>query len=416
MIPLVNLKRQHEQLRAELQLVWDSVIGAGDFILGQELQRFEEEFAAYIGVKHCIGVASGLDALTLILRGLQIGRGDEVVVPANTFIATALAVHHAGATPVLVDHDPRTYQIDSRKLASAISPRTRAVIPVHLYGQPANMEAVRIIAEEHGLIVIEDAAQAHGARYRHSPGNRAGGSANGSRSSAVQQSSRAETVRADGPRCGAIGRAAAFSFYPGKNLGALGDGGAVTTDDDELAEWIRAARNCGSKIKYHHDIRGFNSRLDTLQAAVLRVKLRYLETWNDRRRMNAALYARLLADAPVVLPDPGDGDHVFHLFVIRTPNRDVLLSHLSSRGIGAGIHYPVPIHRQVALGRACRVPHPMHHAETMCHELLSLPICPFITEEEIGSIAAEVIRAHHDIAPRTELHQPASHDRSAIAR
>jgi len=351
-IPLVNLQRQHHELRDELRAAMDDVITRGDFILGEAVTRFEHEFAAYCGAKHCVGVASGLDGLTLALRGIGIGSGDEVITAANSFVATALAIRQVGATPVLVDHDPETYTIDPNCVAEAITHRTRAVIPVHLYGQAAEMEAITAIANKHGLVVIEDAAQAHGATYR-------------------------------GQRCGSLGRAAAFSFYPGKNLGALGDGGAITTDDDELAEWARAARNYGSKVKYRHVIEGVNSRLDTLQAAVLSVKLRHLDEWNGERRRLAGMYQNLLADADVVLPTVGAGrEHVYHQFVVRCRRRDDVLAALQNRGVGAGIHYPIPIHRQPAMRSGCQVPFMPRNTERFCEELLSLPICPYLSDVE----------------------------------
>lgn len=357
LIPLVNLQRAHEQLRDELQEAIAGVIRRGDFVLGSEVTAFEEAFARYCGVKHCIGVGSGLDALTLTLKGLDIGRGDEVLTVANTFVATALAIRHAGATPVLVDHDPDTYTLDPRRLPSAITSRTRAIVPVHLYGQPADMDAIQVIADEHGLVVVEDAAQAHGARYK-------------------------------GRRCGSLGQAAAFSFYPGKNLGAMGDAGAIVTNDDELAQWLRAARNYGSTVKYHHPICGFNSRLDSLQAAVLRVKLRYLDEWNDTRRRLADRYRQLLISAGVVLPVARDDvEHVYHLFVVRSSNRDALLEHLQAQGIGAGVHYPLPIHRQVSFGRGCIIPRPLVHTSKSCDEILSLPICPYLSEAEVETVA-----------------------------
>ncbi len=359
-IPLVNLQRQHEELGDELRDAIDRVIERGDFILGSEVESFEEEFAAYCEVKHCVAVASGLDALTLTMKGLGIGPGDEVITAGNTFVATALAIKQAGAIPVLVDHDPDTYNLDPRRLPAAITSRTKAIVPVHLYGQPADMDAIRMIADEHGLFVIEDACQAHGARYK-------------------------------GRRCGSLGSAAAFSFYPGKNLGAMGDGGAVVTDDDELAEWLRAARNYGSTVKNRHTIRGVNSRLDTMQAAVLRVKLRYLDAWNATRRWLAAQYGELLAESEVILPgEREDVEHVYHLFVIRTRHRDALLTQLHERGIGAGIHYPTPIHRQVAFGRGCITQDPLANTDTFCDELLSLPMCPFLTLDNVETAAGEV--------------------------
>jgi dTDP-4-amino-4,6-dideoxygalactose transaminase len=364
-IPLVNLPRQHQQLGEELRAAIDRVLERNDFILGSEVEAFESEFAAYCGVKHCIGVANGLDALTLALRACGVQPGDEVITAANTFIATALAIQQAGAIPVLVDHDPDTYNLDPRKLSAAITPRTRAIIPVHLYGQPAEMDLIRTIASEHDLSVIEDACQAHGARYH-------------------------------GRRCGSLGRAAAFSFYPAKNLGALGDGGAVCTNDDELAEWVRTARNYGSRVKYHHTARGWNSRLDTLQAAALRVKLRYLDAWNERRRRLARMYRDILSHFEVALPEViEDVEHVFHLFVIRSTKRDELMAHLKMQGVFTQIHYPIPIHRQPAFARGCLTPASLAHTESAVNEILSLPLCPFTKETEVEYVATQIRRFAH---------------------
>ena len=359
-IPLVNLRRQHEALRDEIEAAVRRVIEGGDFILGKEVAAFETEFAAYCGAKHCVGVGSGLDALVLTLKGRGIGPGDEVITVANTFVATALAILHVGATPVLVDHERDSYNMDPAVLREAVTPRTKAILPVHLYGQPADMDELNAVAAELGVAVIEDACQAHGATYK-------------------------------GRRCGSLGRAAAFSFYPGKNLGALGDAGAVVTDDDELAEWLRSARNYGSKIKYHHNIQGFNSRLDSIQAAVLRVKLRYLDQWNATRRRLAALYRARLAEVDVGLPiELPDREHAYHLFVVRTCERDALLAHLKSNGIEAGIHYPTPIHRQPAVRDECIVHGRLDETELSCAELVSLPICPAIEEDEIVGICGLV--------------------------
>jgi len=359
-IPLVNLKVQHERLRSEISAAIDGVIDRGDFILGSEVTAFEEAFAEYCGAKHCIGVGSGLDAVTLALKGVGVGFGDEVITAGNTFIATALAIHHAGAVPVLVDHDPQTYNLDPGRLSAAVTPRTKAIIPVHLYGQPADMDAIQSVADEHGLAVVEDAAQAHGARYK-------------------------------GRRCGSMGRAAAFSFYPGKNLGAMGDAGAVVTNDDDINQWLRSMRNYGSHVKYHHSVRGFNSRLDSFQAAVLRIKLRYLDDWNASRRRLAGRYLELLEASGVVLPaECEDVEHVYHLFVIRCSGRDALLARLNGQGIGAGIHYPLPMHRQPAFHRACLVPQPMKHTDEFCDEILSLPMCPYLTETDLETVAGEV--------------------------
>ncbi|MEE9294172.1 MAG: DegT/DnrJ/EryC1/StrS family aminotransferase [Phycisphaerae bacterium] len=387
-IPLVNLERQHQELHDEIKDVIEAVIRRSDFILGREVEAFEQEFARYCQAEHCIGVGSGLDALTLILKGLGIGRGDEVITAANTFIATALAIHRAGAVPVLIDHHPETYNVDPQRLAAAITPRSKAILPVHLYGQPADMDPLRTVADEHGLYLIEDACQAHGARYK-------------------------------GRRCGSIGHAAAFSFYPGKNLGAMGDAGAVVTNDDELARWIRTARNYGSSSKNHHDIRGWNTRLDNIQAAVLRVKLHHLDQWNARRRALADRYRALLAPsfttATVTDPTPPfvpsslrpsvpssglilpqqrpDAEHVYHLFVVRTARRDELLKHLNAAGIGAAVHYPVPIHRQPAFTGRCVVPSPLTYAEQCSDTILSLPMCPYTTLEDVRIVADAINQA-----------------------
>ncbi len=362
-IPLVNLQTQHEEMYDEMRSVVQGVMDKGQFVLGPEVDAFEEEFAAYCEVKHCIGVGSGLDAVTLALKGLGLGPDDEVITTSNTFIATALAIKHAGATPVFVDHDPSTYTLDPKRLSAAITSRTKAIVPVHLYGHPADMDAIRVIADEHGLLVIEDAAQAHGARYK-------------------------------GRRCGSFGAAAAFSFYPGKNLGAMGDGGAVVTNDDDLAQWLRAARNYGSTVRYRHSIQGFNSRLDSIQAAVLRVKLRHLDEWNATRRWLASQYCELLDGSGVILPsERGDVEHVYHLFVLRCERRDEVLNYLRERGIGAAIHYPIPIHRQVAFGRGCLVPHHLDNTESIADQLLSIPICPFLTLDDVETVAHELYAA-----------------------
>jgi dTDP-4-amino-4,6-dideoxygalactose transaminase len=359
-IPLVNLKRLHDGLYSEIRTAINKVLAQGDFVMGSDLAAFEEEFAAYCEAKYCVGVGSGLDALFLAMKGLGIGPGDEVITTANTFVATALAVHHTGATPVLVDHDPETYNLDPRRLAAAITSRTRAILPVHLYGQPAEMDLIRTIADEHGLMIIEDAAQAHGARYK-------------------------------GRRCGSMGRAGCFSFYPGKNLGAMGDGGAVVTNDAELATWLRAARNYGSTVKYYHNMPGYNCRLDSIQAAVLRVKLRYLDEWNATRRRLASAYRERLAEASVTLPvEASHVDHIYHLFVVRCNRRDEVLKHLNAKGIGAGIHYPVPIHRQAGMSTRCIVPRPLMYTDQYCDQLLSLPMCPCLTEEDLDTVVREV--------------------------
>jgi dTDP-4-amino-4,6-dideoxygalactose transaminase len=359
-IPLVELAGQYRMLRDEILPAMDGVMSQAQFILGEDLTRFEEEFAAFCGARYCVGVASGLDALQLALRAVGVGPGDEVITAANTFIASALAVTHTGATPVLADVRADDFNLDPEAVERAITPRTRAILPVHLYGQPARMDEITYIARRHGLKVVEDACQAHGARY-------------------------------GGGRAGALGDAGCFSFYPGKNLGAYGDGGAVVTDDPQVAERLRLDRNYGSRVKYVHDSAGFNSRLDTLQAAVLRIKLRRLDGWNARRRELAALYRELLADADVLLPAEMRGlEHVYHLFVIRHPERDRLIADLHARGIGAGVHYPVPIHEQAPYANVRTVPDGAPVSTMLSREILSLPLYPEMTDEQVAEVAGAV--------------------------
>jgi len=320
----------------------------------------------------------------LTLKELGIGPGDEVITVANTFIATVLAVQHVGATPVVVDCDPNTLNIDVACIRPAITTDTKAIIPVHLYGQPADMGAIRALADGHGIAVIEDACQAHGARYH-------------------------------GRRCGSLGLAAAFSFYPGKNLGALGDAGAIVTNDDDLAERLRAARNYGSKVKYLHPTRGFNTRLDSIQASVLRIKLRRLDEWNDRRRELAARYRRCLASVALTLPNEDPNvEHVYHQFVVRCARRDDVLQQLRDDGIEAGIHYPVPIHRQEAFTGLGRAIGSLQGSEDACDEVLSLPICPFTTDVEVDTVA-EAIESILDEGFRAPVPAPAQHERLVSA-
>ncbi|WP_227243192.1 DegT/DnrJ/EryC1/StrS family aminotransferase [Paraburkholderia caribensis] len=354
----LNLHRVNASYEAEVRAAIDRVLSSGYYILGEEVHGFEREFADYCGVKHCVGVANGLDALHLILRAYDIGVGDEVIVPANTFIATWLAVSMVGAQIVPVEPDGATWNIDPARIEDAITPRTRAIIPVHLYGNPAAMDAITDIARRHRVRVIEDAAQAHGAMYR-------------------------------GRRAGSLGDAAGFSFYPGKNLGALGDGGAITTNDDELADTLRKLRNYGSSVKYQHDIAGVNSRLDEIQAAILRLKLKHLDVENARRSAAANVYRELLDKAPVEMICPTDGaQSVWHLFVIRTPARDALRQYLTDRGIGTQIHYPIPCHRQAA--------YVDHHwpdlpvTERLQEEILSLPMSPYLTPDDVAYAAGHV--------------------------
>jgi dTDP-4-amino-4,6-dideoxygalactose transaminase len=348
-ILFLDLQAAYLELQEELDAACRRVMSSGWYILGQEVEAFESEFASYCGVRHCIGVSNGLDALELILRGYGIGAGDEVIVPANTFIATWLAVSRAGAVPVPVEPNELTHTIEVDQVEKAISSRTRAVMPVHLYGQPADMQPICDVARRHGLKVIEDAAQAHGVRYR-------------------------------GQRAGGLGDAAGFSFYPGKNLGALGDGGAVVTNDNELAAQIRLLRNYGSRVKYYNEVKGCNARLDALQAAVLRVKLGRLDEWNLRRRRVAEGYLKVLSRMPqLVLPQvPDHVEPAWHLFVVRHPRRDELQRHLSGAGIETLIHYPVPPHLSPAYSDLSYVRGDYPRTERIADTLLSLPIGPHL--------------------------------------
>lgn len=354
MIPFLNLASMHAELSEDLEAAFKRVLNSGIFITGDELACFERDFAGYCKAKYCIGVGNGLDALHLILRGYGIGTGDEVIVPAHTFIATWLAVSQAGATPVPVDVDIQSGNIDPSLIEAAITGKTRAIIPVHLYGQPADMGAIRDIADARGIKVIEDAAQAHGACYQNH-------------------------------MVGSLGDAAGFSFYPGKNLGALGDGGAVVTSDPLLASEIYRLRNYGSEAKYHHPVQGWNSRLDELQAAFLNVKLGRLDGWNKARHLAAMAYLSGLADLPgMTLPTvPSRADAVWHLFVIRTPLRDALQSHLKACGIGSLIHYPVPPHLQGAYSGMGLKNGSFPIAERWSAEALSLPLWPGVPCEPV---------------------------------
>jgi dTDP-4-amino-4,6-dideoxygalactose transaminase len=364
-VPFLDLKAPYAELKDELDAAFRRTMESGWFIMGGELEAFESEFAARCGARHCVGVANGLDALHLILRASDIGAGDEVIVPSNTYVATWLAVSYAGATPVAVEPDDRTYNLDAARLEEAITPRTKAIMPVHLYGQPADMDAIKEVAAPYGLKVIEDGAQAHGARYKHRP-------------------------------AGSLGDAAGFSFYPGKNLGAMGDGGAVTTDDDALADRLRVLRNYGSRVKYYNEEKGFNSRLDELQAALLRVKLTRLAEWNERRKQVAARYLEALEGvADLGLPFvPPYADPVWHLFVVRHPRRDELQRHLAARGVGTLIHYPLPPHLQKAYAELGLPPGTYPLAERQAGEVLSLPMGPHITDEEVDYVVAQICAFH----------------------
>lgn len=359
-VSFLNLGRLNAEIRPALDAAYRRVMDSGWYIGGPEVEAFESEFARYCGVAHCVGVGNGLDALTLLLRAYGVGAGDEVLVPSNTFIATWLAVSQCGATPVPVEPLADTHNMDPAQVEAALTPRTRAIMPVHLYGQAADMDPLMEIAKRRGLVVIEDAAQAQGAEYK-------------------------------GRRAGALGHAAGTSFYPGKNLGAFGDAGAVLTDDAAIADKVRTLRNYGSKVKYEHLESGYNSRLDELQAALLREKLKVLDDWNVRRRAVAKQYDEGLRGLPLQLPVvPAWALPVWHLYVVATPRREELRRHLEQRGIGTVIHYPKPPHLQdcYASYRDRKLP----LAERLAGEVLSLPMSPDMTDAEI----AEVIGAVRD--------------------
>ena len=363
MIPFLDLLAIQRSQRADLLAAFERVLDSGWYILGEEVQKFEREYAAYCGAAHCVGVGNGLDALSLVLRSWDIGPGDEVIVPSNTYIASWLAVTHTGATPVPVEPDPATFNIDPQRIAEAITPRTRAIMPVHLYGQPADMDSILALARANGLRVVEDAAQAHGARYQ-------------------------------GRRLGAHGDAVAWSFYPSKNLGAVGDGGAVTTDDEKTATRLRELRNYGSRYKYHNEVIGYNSRLDELQAALLRVKLPLLDPSNIRRAQVAQQYLAGLAGLDLKLPTvPAFATPAWHVFVVRHARRDRLAKLLDEAGVGTVIHYPVAPHLQLAyahlgLGRGA-----FPIAEAIHAQVLSLPMGPTQSTERTARVIDAVGQA-----------------------
>lgn len=364
MIPFLDLKSINAQYQAELIDATARVINSGWYIQGEEVHLFEREFAAYCGVSHCIGVANGLDALTLTFRAWkELGRlqeGDEVIVPANTYIASILAITENRLTPVLVEPDPDTYNVCPHNVRAVITERTRAILPVHLYGQLADMPAIMAIAQEHGLLVLEDSAQAHGAAIA-------------------------------GKRAGSWGHASGFSFYPGKNLGALGDAGAITTNDDELAHTLRALANYGSHKKYENLYQGVNSRLDEIQAALLRVKLRYLDKDTRRRQEIAKTYNESIIQSTLRLPlIVSPEGHVFHLFVIRAERRDDLQRFLHEQGVSTMIHYPIPPHQQQAYKQWHAASYPL--TEQIHRQVLSLPISPVMTDEHVQEVVAAVGR------------------------
>jgi dTDP-4-amino-4,6-dideoxygalactose transaminase len=360
-VPFVDLNAQYRSIRDEVNSAMLDVVDSSQFILGEQVRRFEEEFAAYCGVQYAIGVDSGTSALELALRALDVGPDDEVITAANTFIATVLAIWATGARPVLADVDPETYNISLTGIEQAITSRTRAILPVHLYGQPADMDPIVELAQQHGLAVVEDACQAHGARYK-------------------------------GRAAGSLGDAAAFSFYPAKNLGCYGDGGIVVTNSSQIAESVRMFRDYGQREKYVHLLKGYNHRLDTLQAAVLRVKLPHLDEWNAARRSHARQYDQLLAGNGLILPSVADyAEHVYHLYVVRTEKRDALRAHLQAQGISTGIHYPVPVHMQEAfkdLGyRAGDFP----VTEECAAQVLSMPMYAELEPVQVSEIAESIL-------------------------
>jgi dTDP-4-amino-4,6-dideoxygalactose transaminase len=362
-VPFLDVGAGYAELQTDLDEAVGRVLRRGWYLLGEELDAFESEWARYCDSPHAVGVANGLDALHLILRAMDIGPGDEVIVPSNTYIATWLAVSQAGATPVPVEPNPRTYNLDPGKIEDAITSRTRAVLVVHLYGQPADMDPILKLARQYAFRVIEDAAQAHGARYKGRP-------------------------------VGSLGDAAGWSFYPGKNLGAFGDAGAVTTNNPDVADRLRVLRNYGSRVKYVNEVQGFNSRLDELQAAALRVKLRCLDEWNARRRQVAARYCEELRDTQLVLPEVPDwAEPVWHLFVVRSTQRDTLQDQLAKQGVGTLVHYPIPPHLQHAYHQMGIEVGALPVSERLHQEVLSLPISPHISSEQVSRVI-KAVRAY----------------------
>jgi len=358
-VPFVDLQAQHTPLNEAIERAVRELVARGDFIMGAAVERFETEYAAYIGTRHAIGVGTGLSAIELALRAFEVGPGDEVITPANTFIATVLAIMAVGATPVFADMDAATYSIDADAIAAAVTSRTKAIVPVHLYGQPVDLDAVMAVARRHHLVLIEDAAQAHGARYK-------------------------------GRRAGSFGEAAAFSFYPSKNLGALGDGGMITTNDDRAAAKLKLLRNYGQRVKYYHAIAGTNSRLDTLQAAILSLKLPHLDGWNDARRAHADAYAARLGGQVTTPIAAADVEHIYHLYVIQTPERTALEQRLKARQIHSGIHYPVPAHLQEACAPLGYRAGDFPVTEAAAPRILSLPMFAELTDAQIDYVCEAV--------------------------
>jgi dTDP-4-amino-4,6-dideoxygalactose transaminase len=360
-VPVLDLKAEYHELRDQILPALDRVCENSAFVLGEEVEQFESEFANYCDVKHCVALSSGTAALHLGLLALGVQPGDEVITSPNTFLATAEAITYCGARPVFADIDPSTANLDPARIERAVTPRTRAIIPIHLYGRPADMDAIRSIAENLKLLVLEDAAQAHGAKYR-------------------------------GRRVGGLGHAAAFSFYPSKNLGAYGEGGALTTNDDSIAKYARAARSHGQTARYEHEFVGYNYRMQGFQGAVLRIKLRYLDRWTAHRQEIAREYRRVFASAKLGLPtDSPQDESVYHQFVIYVNNRNSVISQLAAREIETAIHYPKPLHLQPAYSSLAYPPCSFPLAERACDHVLSLPIYPGMTPDQVAHVANSVV-------------------------
>ena len=380
-VPYFDLTKQYEELREEIATALDRTCRRAAFILGEEVERFEQAFAEFCGVEHCVALNSGTSALHLALLAAGIGRGDEVITTANTFVATVEAISYTGANPVFADIDPTTANIDPGQIEKTITKRTRAIVPVHLYGRPVDLDQIAELATDRGLILIEDACQAHGARHR-------------------------------GRRVGGFGQSAAFSFYPGKNLGAYGEGGALTTNDDEVAKSARALRSHGETTRYMHKYLGYNYRMDGFQAAVLNIKLRHLEEWTAKRQSAAALYRQLLERSCVSLPqDSADSECVYHLFVACVEERDEVRNELARRGVQTAVHYPKPVHLQEAFAHLGYKEGDLPQTEAACSKVLSLPLFPEITEEQVNYAAlclADIAEAHQtgrtdQVAGRAQL-------------
>jgi len=372
-VPFLDLQAMHNEIMDGALAAMERVARKNNFVLGDEVDYFEQEFAAYSGTKYAVGVDSGLSALKLAMEAYDLGPGDEALVPANTFIATAAAAVFIGVKPVFVEPKPGTYNIDVDQLEAALTPNTKAIVPVHLYGTPADMDPILEFADKHNLVVVEDASQAHGARYK-------------------------------GKRVGGLGHIAGFSLYPGKNLGAFGQGGIITTNDAAIADKLRALRNCGQMEKYVHIYAPHNSRLDTIQAAVLRLKLARLDVWNDRRRQVAAWYDEALIDAHVITPlTPEWAEPVWHLYVVRTPHRDALQKFLGEKGIGTGIHYPIPIHMSPVYKDMGYQEGDFPITEREANEILSLPMFPHMTREHVEYVAAAIKEFEREAVPQPSV-------------